>query len=371
MSQERFSLHLWDKIPWRLLGVGLLLFAACAPAPAAPLSPGTTTAPKQESAPTQTERPILTPSPTELSGPSFTNPVSKFDFPDPHVIRVEDTYYAYGTTNGSSNIHMMRSSDLVHWEELADALPALPKWSVLNSGYTWAPGVMQVEDKFLMYYVARDKELDRQCIGVGVSDHPAGAFVDPNDEAFVCQGELGGSIDPYPFRDDDGKLYLLWKNDGNCCGLDIWLWIQELSPDGLTLVGEPVKLIARDQPWERPLIENPAMVKHNDKYYLFYSGNWWESYEYAVGYAVCETVTGPCEKPLSEPWFQYNPPVMGPGGESFFTDTEGNLWMAYHAWTGANVGYPAGQRSLRIDLVTFDQDKPVTNGPTYTPQLLP
>ena len=31
---------------------------------------------------------------------------------------------------------------------------------------------------------------------------------------------------------------------------------------------------------------------------------------------------------------------MGPGGEAFFTDDEGNLWMAYHAWTGANVGYP-------------------------------
>lgn len=371
MSQERFLFHLWAKIPWPLLGVGLLLFTACAPTPSTMQSATETTAPERQSTSTQTESPILTPSPTELSGPSFTNPVSKLDFPDPHVILVEDIYYAYGTTNGSSNIHLMRSPDLVHWEELGDALPALPKWSVLNSGYTWAPGVIQVKDKFLMYYVARDKEIDRQCIGVGVGDNPAGPFTHPNEEAFVCQGDLGGSIDPYPFRDDDGKLYLLWKNDGNCCGLDVWLWIQELSPDGLTLVGEPVKLIARDQPWERPLIENPAMVKHNDKYYLFYSGNWWESYEYAVGYAVCETVTGPCEKPLSEPWFQYNPPVMGPGGESFFADTEGNLWMAYHAWTGANVGYPGGQRSLRIDLVTFEQDKPVTNGPTYTPQLLP
>ena len=62
---------------------------------------------------------------------------------------------------------------------------------------------------------------------------------------------------------------------------------------------------------------------------------------------------------------------MGPGGESFFTDTEGNLWMAYHAWTGADVGYPAGKRSLHIDRVTFEDDKPVTNGPSSTPQLLP
>ena len=363
MNQKQLPFHLW-----LLWVVGLLLLTACAsPTPSATA----TTAPTQESLPTQTESPTLAPAPTELSGPSFTNPIYNYDFPDPHVILVDDTYYAYSTTVSPSNIRVITSKDLVNWEDLGDALPALPTWAKLNSGYTWAPGVIQIEDNFVMYFVARDAETDKQCIGVGVSDNPAGPFRDPNEEAFICQGELGGSIDAYPYRDDDGKLYLLWKNDGNCCGLEVALWVQELSPDGLTLVGEPVKLIVRDQPWELPLIENPAMVKHDGKYYLFYSGNWWESHEYAIGYAVCETVTGPCEKPLNEPWFEFKPPVMGPGGESFFTDIEGNLWMAYHAWTGVDVGYPQGQRSLRIDLVTFEGDKPVTNGPTFEPRPLP
>ncbi len=364
MKHRRFSFHLWI--------VCLLLLAACAPSstPAAT----ETRSPEEEPVATQTEESLtLTPEPTPtgLSGPSYTNPVYNFDFPDPHVILVDDTYYAYSTVVSPSNIRVISSKDLVNWENLGDALPALPKWSVFNSGFTWAPGVIQIEDMFVMYYVARDKEIDKQCIGVGVSDNPAGPFTDPNEEAFICQGDLGGSIDAYPFRDDDGTLYVLWKNDGNCCGLEVALWVQELSPDGLTLVGEQVKLIVRDQPWERPLIENPAMVKHNERYYLFYSGNWWESHEYAVSYAVCETVTGPCEKPLNEPWFEFNPPVMGPGGESFFTDTEGNLWMVYHAWTGADVGYPTGKRSLHIDLVTFEDNKPMTNGPSSTPQLFP
>ena len=342
--------------------IGLLLLSACASAPTQ-----SATAPAQESVPT------LIAEPTELSGPSYTNPVYKKDFPDPHVILVGETYYAYGTPppGDTSNIQVIRSTDLVQWEHLGDALPALPKWAKLNLGLTWAPGVIQIEDTFLMYYVARDKEVDRQCIGLAVSNDPAGPFVDPNDEAFICQGELGGSIDAYPYVDDNGKLYILWKNDGNCCSLEVALWIQELSPDGMTLLGEPVKLIRRDQAWERPLIENPAMVKHDDTYFLFYSGNWWESHQYAVGYAVCETVTGPCEKPLNEPWFDYENPVMGPGGQAFFMDTEGNLWMAYHAWTGANVGNDIGDRSLHIDLVTFEGGKPVTNGPTYTPQPLP
>jgi beta-xylosidase len=369
MSQKQSAFHVRLKISRMLWGVGLLLLAACAANSTA--SPTGTPPPGPKPASTQAEEPALKAEPTELPGPAYTNPVYKRDFPDPHVIVVDDTYYAYSTNTGGTNIPVLTSTDLVNWESLGDALPALPKWSMLNFGNVWAPGVIGVEGTFLMYYVARDKEIDKQCIGVGLSDTPEGPFTDPNEQAFICQGDLGGSIDAYPFRDDDGKLYLFWKNDGNCCGLEVALWGQELSPDGLTLVGEPVKLLIRDQPWERPLIENPAMVKHNDKYYLFYSGNWWESHQYAVGYAVCETVIGPCEKPLDEPWFEFKPPVMGPGGEAFFTDKEGNLWMAYHAWTGANVGYPSGQRSLHIDLVTFEGDQPETNGPSSTPQLMP
>lgn len=349
------------------IAIGLLLLSACGSAPGTQQAQENTQTPGQTSTITATSEST----PTEIIGPSFTNPVYTNDFPDPHVILAGDTYFAYSTSTSGSNIRVIQSKDLVTWEKPGDALPALPKWSVLNAGYTWAPGVIQIGDQYVMYFVARPKEINKQCIGVGVSANPAGPFIDNADHPFVCQQNIGGSIDPYPFRDDDGKLYLLWKNDGNCCGYDIWLWVQELNPDGLSLVGKPVQLIKMDQRWERPLIENPAMIKHGDIYFLFYSANKWESHEYAIGYAVCDTLVGPCNKPLSEPWFKFNPKVMGPGGESFFMDTKGNLWMAYHAWTGPNVGYPAGKRSLRIDLVTFDGDKPVTNGPTYTPQPLP
>jgi beta-xylosidase len=352
-------------------GWAILLFLLSACAPSSTATPTVEPSATQTEPPAHTATPAQAATPSPLPGPSFTNPVYNRDFPDPYVIRVGDTYFAYSTNVYPSNIPAITSTDLVNWESLGDVLPALPKWAISNFQYAWAPGVIQIGDKFVMYYVARDQEIDKQCIGVGVSDQPAGPFTDSNEEAFICQGDLGGSIDAYPFQDKDGKLYLLWKNDGNCCGLEVALWIQELSPDGLSLVGEPIKLVERDQPWERPLIENPAMVLHDDRYYLFYSGNWWESHEYAISYAVCETVTGPCEKPLDEPWFQFEPPVMGPGGQAFFTDLEGNLWMAYHAWTGAAVGYPEGERSLHIDLVTFEGNQPITNGPTYTPQRLP
>jgi len=321
-----------------------------------------------------TPAPIAIPSPAATATPAgatYTNPVYANDFPDPHVLRVGDEYFGYSTNTANANIQVASSTDLLVWQRYGDALPALPPWAAPNFGLTWAPGVIQIGDTFVMYYTTRDAASERQCISVASSSTPLGPFQDNSTEPFICQTELGGSIDPYPFQDDDGQLYLFWKNDGNCCGLEVGLWVQPLSEDGLALEGDPSELIRRDQPWERPLIENPAMVENEDTYYLFYSANWWESHEYATGYAVCESVTGPCAKPLDEPLFAFTPEVMGPGGGAFFTDDEGNLWMAYHAWTGPEVGYPAGERSLRIDPVTFVDGIPIIQGPTHEAQPLP
>src|SRR5574341_1839150 len=153
---------------WLSAGIGLLLLNACtSESTALTISP-----PSSSPTVTQTASPTLTPTATQLPEPSFTNPVYKNDFPDPHIILAGDTYYAYSTTNGTTNIHVISSPDLLHWENQGDALPALPKWSVLSAGYTWAPGVIQIDDKFVLYYVARDKEIDRQCIGVAVSEDP-------------------------------------------------------------------------------------------------------------------------------------------------------------------------------------------------------
>jgi beta-xylosidase len=310
------------------------------------------------------------PESTPTPAATYQNPVYNRDFPDPFVLRVDEDYYAYATNVGNVNVPTLHSTDLVNWRLVGNALPILARWAASEQQLTWAPGVLQREDSFILYYTARFIKGGRQCISLAVSDRPEGPYKDDSTEPFICQLDLGGSIDPHPFVDDDGRVYLYWKNDGNCCGKPVGLWVQELSDDGLTLVGEPVELIRRDQLWEHPLIENPAMWKEDGQYYLLYSGNWWASHEYAVGYALCETVTGPCEKPLRKPIFAYTKTVMGPGGQMVFSDTSGNLWMAYHAWTAPHVTYPEGLRSLRIDPITFEDDKPVIHGPTDTPQPL-
>jgi len=47
---------------------------------------------------------------------------------------------------------------------------------------------------------------------------------------------------------------------------------------------------------------------------------------------------------------------------------DGGLWMAYHSWTGADVGYPSGVRSLGIEPAAFEGGRPAIEGPTVEPQ---
>ncbi|AKV02008.1 glycoside hydrolase, family 43 [Labilithrix luteola] len=324
-----------------------------------------------DAAPTPTDAGAATPR-------TYTNPVFAGDFADPFILRVGETFYAYATNNASKNVQAAVSTDLASWTELADALPALPAWAKANASLTWAPSVLARGSRYVLYYTARSTASGFQCIGRAMADRPEGPFVDESDAPLICQvaGEqaMCGSIDPSPFVDDDGNAFLLWKSDENAepCRADARLWSQKLAADGLRLEGLPSALLRRDKTWEQPLIEGPSMAKHDGKYYLFYSANWWESPNYAVGYATCSGPVGPCEKQsLDAPLVASRDGALGPGGQEFFTDTSGTLWMAYHGWSSPIVGYSnGGARALRIDPISFAGGVPTLAGPTTTPQVI-
>ena len=303
---------------------------------------------------------------------TYTNPVYIKDFPDPFIFSENGNYYAYATNADDQNIPLLRSSNVISWEEIGDALPQLPEWAASNEFLTWAPSLLKRGENYILFYTARYSVEGVQCISHAISDSLEGPFIDDSSSPFICQTDLGGSIDPSPFVDIDGKAYLLWKNDGNAVNKPAGLWVQELSFDGIGLIGKPTQLIQKDQIWEEPTIEGPSMIENNGKYYLFYSANWWSSEYYAIGYAICEQVQGSCVKISQEPFFASKGNVLGPGGQEFFKDIQGNLWMVYHAWTAPNVGYENnGMRSLRIEPVTFIDGNPTINGPTETMQPFP
>ena len=250
-----------------------------------------------------------------------------------------------------------RSADLVQWEVLGDALPILPAWAVQLFGSVWAPEVFSPsKGEYVMYFTARFAiGFDgTQCIGIATSDDPAGPFISSHPEPFICQTEEGGSIDPSTFVDTDGQRYVLWKNDGNSSGYQTWLYIQKVSSDGLTLQGEPQRLLSVDQVWEGILIEAPTLWLRDDKYYLFYSANAYNDRRYAAGYAVAEDVLGPyvkAEGPLLATDLAAG--LVGPGGQDIVSGPRGGTWILFHGWA------PDGYRRLYLAPLDWQNGAPV------------
>lgn len=289
---------------------------------------------------------LATLSTAAVGQPSFV-PVYKDNFPDPFVVADGGEFIAYATNDGI-NLPMLVSRDLVNWAQVKDpasgrridGMPVLAPW--VQEGRTWAPEVMKVGAKWLLYYTAHSRRRKVQCLGVAVADHSKGPFRDQSTEPLVCQYDEGGTIDANPFRDSDGKLYLYYKSDGNAVGKTTYIWGQRLTDDGMKVVGEPVHLIKDDAAWEWRLVEAPAMVRAPTGHHLFYSAAFfgWDPNErlsrYATGYAICSGPLGPCkdapENPILNSFNEREAGCLsGPGHPGIF-QVGARTFMAFHAW---------------------------------------
>ena len=274
-------------------------------------------------------------------------PVYRANFPDPFVLPHQGRYLAYATNadKDQANVQMAVSEDLVTWAPLKDgarlhdAMPVLPAWA--QRGWTWAPEVMELDGRYLLFFTAREKASGRQCTGVAASNDPLGPFTSDAAEPLICQRDLGGTIDASPFRDADGRLYLYYKADANAVGKPTHIYVQPMTSDGLGLTGEGVTLLANDQPWEAHVIESPTMVRRGEGYVLFYSANHfgWEPYQrlspYAMGYATCEGPMGPCtdaqENPILYSYADRKAGCLsGPGHQAVF-EVAGRQYIMFHA----------------------------------------
>ncbi|MER7439512.1 glycoside hydrolase family 43 protein [Micromonospora avicenniae] len=304
------------------------------------------------------------PTPTSTgSDPSmFTNPVIRTDSPDPQAIRVGDTWYLFHTNAGGRNVPVHTSANLTDWTPAGDALPVLPEWA--DPGKTWAPEAIQLgPESFVLYYTVAGRESGRQCVGRAVATTPEGPYRDDSAGPLICQAELGGAIDASPFRDTDGSLWLLWKNDGNAIGVDTWIFSQRLSDDGLSLVGEPTKLLKQTEPWEGDLVEGPFFHRQEGKLYLFFAANAYDKAEYAEGYAICESPSGPCVKAPENPILKSNEVASGPGHASMVVK-DGRTWLLYHAWPPGQEGSVDPGRQTWLNEVVWQNGKPVVKTPT-------
>lgn len=286
--------------------------------------------------------------------------------PDPEVIRVGDTYYMYATNQGQ-RVPVRTSKSLTGpWSAPRDVMPANAAWS--TGKHYWAPEVTQIgPTDFRMYFTANDRATGRQCIGIARAASPLGPFT-PQAKPFQCDSREGGAIDASTFRDTDGSLWLIYKNDGNAIRKRTTLWLQRLSPDGMTKVGARRALISNDAPHEHGIIEAPVMVKRGGKYVLFYSGGEFWNGSYFTSYATATSLTGTFTKayrPLMTN-ASLNGKVDGPGGQDIVSTPQGDK-IVFHGWLDAkrtsrgvyvaDLGFPGGNPVVRGSRVRYEAER--------------
>lgn len=292
------------------------------------------------------------------------NPVLPGDRPDPTVIQIGNEYYASATSNEWAPLFpIYKSKDLLEWELINYVFPeGAPNWAKNNF---WAPELAydEAQGKIYVYYTARDKQSNRLSVAVASSSSPTGIFEDHGP--LVAQEY--GSIDAFEVRDDDGKIYVLWKEDGNSKGLPTPLWAQEVNEQRTRLLGEPVELFRNDQSWERNLVEGVSVFKENGYFYATYSAGACCDKEcnYQTGVARAKKLLGPWEK------FSGNPILVDNedwkcAGHGTVVKKDGDYFMLYHAYNSEGSIYVGREGVLEQLSWTADQWPIFENKATYT-----
>lgn len=285
----------------------------------------------------------------------YKNPVIAGDFPDPSIIRVGNDYYAATTTGGwSPHFSILHSQDLVNWQIVGAVFEQKPAW--VKSDF-WAPELIVDKGRFFVYYTARrDDGANKKgtlCVAVATADKPDGKWTDKG--ALVCQ-EMG-SIDAFFVRDETGKPFLVWKEDGNDRQQPTWLYAQELDESGVKLIGKPKKMFRNTEPWENHVVEGSFIIRKNGWFYHFYSGNacCGRGCNYALGVARSKTLLGKWEKYEKNPILAANETWQCPGHGSIVTTADDQNYLLYHAYKKGAAGFNVGREAL-LDKIEWTAD---------------
>jgi len=262
------------------------------------------------------------------------------------IVKCKDEYWVFYTGQGVPSYH---SKDLVKWERGPAVFKTAPEWIASTVPENrrmsyWAPDIMKVGDRYLLYYAV--SSMGKITSAIGLATNPT---LDPGDPAFhwtdegvvvrTREGDNYNAIDPTIFQNDDGGLWLTFGS--------YWSGIKLIQLDpktGKRLAPESeVYSLAYNES-----IEASYLCQHDGYYYLFV--NWGSCCQgpkstYSIRVGRSKTVTGPYLDKAGVDMMHRggsvflataNGPLIGPGhagtltadGKTWFTsDFEGDLRM--------------------------------------------
>ena len=271
---------------------------------------------------------------------------------DPTIFYENGQYYLYGT-GSNKGFPVYQSSDMVNWKtgvgKASDGL-ALANGDSYGTSKFWAPQIFKNKGKYYMAYAANED------VAIAESDSPLGPFKQPAIKKI--SGPVH-QIDPFIFKDTDGKLYLYFVRLQNGNRVFVAPLKDDLSDIDTTQAKECVN---SSLPWENtankswPVCEGPTVIKHNGLYYLLYSSNDYQNIDYAIGYATSKSPMGPWTKNPSNPIIsRHLVGFNGTGHGDIFTGKDGQMYYVLHThYSNTKVQ----RRKTAIIKLAFTKDKP-------------
>ncbi len=195
---------------------------------------------------------------------TYQNPVLFADYSDPDAIRVGDDYWLTASSfSHVPGLPILHSRDLVNWTIVNHALPALvpvDHFSRPRHGEgVWAPSIRYHDGTFWIYYPDPDFG-----IYVVTARDPRGAWSPP---VMVKAGK--GLIDPCPFWDRDGTVYLIHGWAKSRAGIKNRLTLHRMNSSGTAVADAGVVVIDGDQIAGWDTLEGPKLYQRDGWFYVF------------------------------------------------------------------------------------------------------
>ena len=308
---------------------------------------------------------------------------------DPDTLWVytsHDEDYAHGHNVGGYNMKDYKcfsTRDMVNWTYRGTPVghATFSNWSKPD-GSAWAQQVVERNGKYYCY-APIFHNTKAWCIGVAVSDHPDGPFVDAIGQPLYDAGWSG--IDPTVFIDDDGQAYMYWGNPTLYCAklnedmISLGRFTSaEVDPAWATVRSDgtlEMKMTVEAFGWggdktddgvvDAAYQEGPWFFKRNDTYYMVYPSIVEGSGE-SMSYSTSPGPIGP---------WTYRGVILdttarNEAGFNSYTihggtvDFKGHSYLFYH--NGMLPGGGSMKRSIAVEEFTWNDDGTIPYIPRTT-----
>lgn len=198
----------------------------------------------------------------DLGNGTYRNPILYGDYSDPDVCRVGTDYFMISSSfSNAPGLPLLHSKDLVNWKVVNYILKKIPDSRYdkpIHGCGVWAPSIRYHDGTFFVCFPMPDEG-----IYMTTAKDPLGEWTSPVN---IRPG--AGWIDPCPFWDDNGRAYLVAGVAKSRIGFNSVLYMVEMRPDGMGLIGEEVKIFDGNENGQIT-IEGPKLYKRNGWYYVF------------------------------------------------------------------------------------------------------